>query len=90
MLWIFPQEEAEQVWLTIAVGAQQVGWTNTRAIRTVSPTVVNGNPLAIEVGRDRERGIFPLVHTRKLPHTAVDKHKKNSFCGLHSSKHLQH
>ena len=45
----------------------------------MSPTVVNGNPLAIEVGRDRERGIFPLVHTRKLPHTAVDKHKKKFF-----------
>ena len=53
---------------------------------------MNVNPLAIEVGRGRERGIFPLLYTRKLPHTAVDKHKKkkNSFCGLHSSKHLQH
>ena len=42
MLWIFPQEEAEQV-----------GWTDTRAMRTVSPTAVNVNPLAIEVGRER-------------------------------------
>ena len=50
MLWIFPQEEAEQV---LAVVAQQVGWTSTRAMRTVSPTAVNVNPLAIEVGRER-------------------------------------
>ena len=50
MLWIFPQEEAEQV---LAVVAQQVGWTNTRAMRTVSPTAVNVNALAIEVGRER-------------------------------------
>ena len=54
MLWIFPQEEAVQLRLTIAVVAQQVGWTNTRAMRTVSPTAVNVNPLAIEVGRERE------------------------------------
>ena len=48
MLWIFPQEEAEQVLV-----AQQVGWTNTRAMRTMSPSAVNVNPLAIEVGRER-------------------------------------
>ena len=54
MLWIFPQEEAEQL---LAVVAQQVGWTNTRAMRTVSPTAVNVNPLAIEVGREKERNI---------------------------------
>ena len=48
MLWIFPQE-AEQVLV-----AQQVGWTNTIAMRTMSPTAVNVNPLAIEVGRERE------------------------------------
>ena len=70
MLWIFPQEEAVQLRLAIAVVAQQFGWTNTRAIRTVNPTV-NANPLAIEREREREReregGIFPLVHARKLP-----------------------
>ena len=48
MLWIFPQEEAVQLSLTIAL-AQQV-----RATRAVSPTL-NINPLAIEV--DRERNI---------------------------------
>ena len=53
MLWIFPQEEAVQLRLAIAVVAQQVGWTNARAMRTVNPTAVNVNSLAIEVGRER-------------------------------------